>query len=133
MNDVSDFRLLQASVHRVGLLMLIRLHNMASSSHGHCCVSEQLTAEHGLMISSKRENRCVCFLLHSAHLLLFGIELEALVQGAAVLLEMLLLLIPNALSVLHHFLLDAAKQAECKTVKTKRRKMSSCHHGWIDV
>ena len=46
------------------------------------------------------------------HLLLFGVELEALVQGAAVLLHMLLLLVPHALCVSHHLLLDVPKQAE---------------------
>lgn len=46
------------------------------------------------------------------YLLLFGVELEALVQCAAVVLDMLLLLlIPHALCVLHHLLLDVAEQA----------------------
>lgn len=65
----------------------------------------------------------------SEYLLLFGVELEALIQRAAVLLAMLLLLIPHALCILHHLLLDVAKQAaaqdgrkrlhtEYKSVKT---------------
>lgn len=45
------------------------------------------------------------------YLLLFGVELEALIQCAAVLLDVLLLLIPHALRILHHLLLDVAKQA----------------------
>lgn len=51
----------------------------------------------------------ICHL--TGYLLLFGVELEALVQCAAVVLDMLLLLIPHALCVLHHLLLDVAKQA----------------------
>lgn len=43
-------------------------------------------------------------------LFFFGVQLEALVQGAAMLLQVLLLLIPHALRIFHHLLLDAAKQ-----------------------
>lgn len=45
-----------------------------------------------------------------AHLFFFGVQLEALIQGTAMLLQMLLLLVPHTLRILHHFLLDAAKQ-----------------------
>lgn len=44
------------------------------------------------------------------YLLLLGVELEALVQGAAVLLPVRLLLPPHALRVLHRLLLDAPEQ-----------------------
>lgn len=47
----------------------------------------------------------------AGHLLLFCVELEALVQRAAVLLEMLLLLTAHALCIRHHLVLDAAKEA----------------------
>lgn len=48
------------------------------------------------------------------HLFFFGIELEALVQGTAVLLQVLLLLIPHALGIFHHFFPDAAEQTADK-------------------
>lgn len=44
------------------------------------------------------------------YLLLLGVELEALIQRAAVLLPVRLLLPPHALRVLHHLLLEAAEQ-----------------------
>lgn len=53
--------------------------------------------------------------LRVPYLLFFGIQLEALVQRAAVLLQVLLLLIPHALRVFHHLLLDAAKQTGGQT------------------
>ena len=43
------------------------------------------------------------------HLFLFGVQLEALIQSAAVLLQMLLLLVPHTLCILHYLLLDTAK------------------------
>lgn len=46
-----------------------------------------------------------------SNLFLFGVELEALVQGAAVLLDVLLLQTPHALGVLHHLLVDVTEQA----------------------
>lgn len=60
----------------------------------------------GLLMSRQQ---LTCHL--TGYLLLFGVELEALVQCAAVVLDMLLLLIPHALCVLYHLLLDVAKQA----------------------
>lgn len=49
-----------------------------------------------------------------SHLFFFGIQLEALVQGTAMLLQVLLLLIPHALCIFHHLFLDAAKQTADK-------------------
>lgn len=49
------------------------------------------------------------------YLFFFGVQLEALVQGAAMLLQVLLLLTPHALGIFHHFLLDAAKQTDGQT------------------
>lgn len=61
----------------------------------------------------------------TGYLLLFGVELEALIQCAAVVLDMLLLLIPHALSVLHHLLLDVPKQAAGPRQKTQVDTSSS--------
>lgn len=55
---------------------------------------------------------------HVPHLFFFGVQLEALVQGAAMLLQMLLLLIPHALCIFHHLFLDAAKEAADKQTVT---------------
>ncbi len=50
----------------------------------------------------------MCFCV--SYLFFFGVELKALVQGAAVLLNMVLLS-TNTFRVLHHLLLDVTKQA----------------------
>jgi hypothetical protein len=47
----------------------------------------------------------------ATYLLLLGVEGEALVQRAAELLDVLLLLAAHALRVLHHLLLDVPEQA----------------------
>lgn len=64
----------------------------------------------------RHEHQLTLFTRHfcclPSHLLFFGIKLEALVKGATVLLQVLLLLVPDAVCVLHHLLLDAAKQTE---------------------
>lgn len=57
----------------------------------------------GLLLSRQQLCHFTCYLL------LFGVELEALVQCAAVVLDMLLLLISHALCVLHYLLLDVPK------------------------
>lgn len=46
-----------------------------------------------------------------SYLFFFSVELEALIQGAAVLLNVVLLLSTNTFRVLHHLLLDVTKQA----------------------
>ncbi len=51
----------------------------------------------------------MCFCV--SYLFFFGVELKALIQGAAVLLNVVLLLSTNAFWVLHHLLLDVTKQA----------------------
>lgn len=56
------------------------------------------------------------------YLLLFGVELEALVQSAAVLLDMLLMLIPHTLCVLHHLLVNITKQAAASSTKLRLHK-----------
>lgn len=48
------------------------------------------------------------------YLFFFGVQLKALVQGAAVLLNVVLLLSTNAFRVLHHLLLDITKQTAHK-------------------
>lgn len=64
------------------------------------------------------------------YLFLFGVELETLIQGAAVLLDMLLLLIPHALCILHHLLLNVPKQAAAPGHKDAvieiRQKVALC-------
>lgn len=47
------------------------------------------------------------------HLLLFGVKIETLIQGAAVLMDVLLL-IPHILCILHHLLLNVTKQTDKK-------------------
>ena len=72
--------------------------------------------------------------VHSAtvtcHLFLFGVQLEALVQSAVVLLQMLLLLVPHALCVLHYLLLDTAKQTDTHThtVTHTHTRVTRRHH-----
>lgn len=50
----------------------------------------------------------MCFCV--SYLFFFGVELKALIQGAAVLLNVVLLLSTNTFRVLHHLLLDVTKQ-----------------------
>lgn len=64
--------------------------------------------------------------LRFPYLFFFGIQLEALVQGAAMLLQVLLLLIPHALRIFHHLLLDAAKQTGGQT-RTSGRNFRVFH------
>lgn len=61
------------------------------------------------------------------YLFLFGVELEAFIQCAAVLLDMLLLLTPHTVSVLHHLLLDVPKQAGQTHTQT-RSHIHTVHH-----
>lgn len=63
---------------------------------------------------------------HVSHLFFFGVQLEALVQGAAMLLQMLLLLIPHTLCIFHHLFLDAAKETAGKQTVTLGGVHVSC-------
>lgn len=63
---------------------------------------------------------------HLSHLFFFGIKLEAFVQGAVVLLQVLLLLAPHTLCVFHHLLMDAAKQTEANTVCVVGMRLLNC-------
>lgn len=63
---------------------------------------------------------------HLSHLFFFGIKLEAFVQGAIVLLQVLLLLAPHTLCVFHHLLMDAAKQTEANTVCAVSMRLLNC-------
>ena len=47
------------------------------------------------------------------YLLLFGVKIETLIQGAAVLMDVLLL-IPHILCILHHLLLNVTKETDKK-------------------
>lgn len=54
----------------------------------------------------------VCFCV--VYLFFFGVQLKALIQGATVLLNVVLLLSTDAFRVLHHLLLDITKQTANK-------------------
>lgn len=52
------------------------------------------------------------------YLLLFGVKIETLIQGAAVLMDVLLP-VPHILCILHHLLLNVTKQTDKKTTAPK--------------
>lgn len=53
--------------------------------------------------------RTKAYCIPLTYLFFFGVQLKALIQGTAMLLKVLLLLVPHALCIFHYFLLDAAK------------------------